>query len=86
MEAEWEEGTEWENKLDHVFKSTTARETSIERKVWVGKHSTGREETDVEGKQALWDEERDREEKERDASRHSEADVEKEIRRKWDTR
>lgn len=53
MGAEWEEGTERENKLDHVFKSTTARETSTEKEVWVGKHSTGREETDVEGKQAL---------------------------------
>lgn len=55
MEAEWEESTERENKLDHVFKSTTARETSIERSVWVGKHSTGREQTDVDEKQALHD-------------------------------
>lgn len=26
MRAEWEEGEERENKLGHVFKSTTARE------------------------------------------------------------
>lgn len=36
-----------------MFKSTTARETSIERNVWAGKHSTGREQTDVDEKQAL---------------------------------
>lgn len=35
-----------------MFKSTAARETSIEKKVWAGKHSTGREETDVERSQA----------------------------------
>lgn len=44
-----------------MFKSTTARETSIEKKVWAGKHSTGREETDVEGKQAPRDVGRGRE-------------------------
>lgn len=48
MEAEWEE----ENKLDHVFKSTAARETSIERERGVGgKRSTEREETTVEEKE-----------------------------------
>lgn len=41
MEAEWEEGTQSENKLDHVFKSTTARETSIEKKVWAGNTPQG---------------------------------------------
>lgn len=43
-----------------MSKLTAARETSIEKKVWAGKHSTGREETDVEGKQAPGDVERDR--------------------------
>lgn len=41
MEAEWEEDRERENKLGHVFKSTTARENLRREKVWVGKHSTG---------------------------------------------
>lgn len=50
-----------------MFKSTAARETSIEKKVWAGKHSTGREETDVERSQALRDVGRDGEEKEGDA-------------------
>lgn len=49
-----------------MFKSTAARETSIEKKVWAGKHSTGREETDVERSQALRDVGRDAEEKEGD--------------------
>lgn len=50
MEGEWEEGTERENKLNHVFKSTTARETSIEKKTWAGKLSMRREETDAGGR------------------------------------
>lgn len=62
MEAEWEEGTDCENKPDHVSKSA-ARETSMEgKKVWAGKRSAGRGETDVEGKRTLLEVERDRRE------------------------
>lgn len=63
---------ERENKLHHVFKSTTARETSIERgrnkakREGVGGRTLdgGREETDVEEKLAPGETGRDGEEKE----------------------